>query len=849
MFRGNGPEMIIAAIETNCTVTRIVDFMHEYMKKIIIALPLLFALTFGQFRQPNSAELQIAVNKLSVVGSVLYIAAHPDDENTALLSYFAKGRMLRTGYLSITRGEGGQNLVGSEQGAELGLIRTQELLAARSVDGAEQYFTRAIDFGYSKSSEEALRLWNKDSVLGDVVWVIRKFRPDVIITRFSPTQGGHGHHLASAVLAEEAFRIAGDSAAYPEQLKFVRPWKTKRLLFNHFRFGGNNPNPQNIPTFKIDVGEYHPLLGRSYTELAGISRTMHKSQAMGSAQNKGTSMNDFVITAGDTAVYDIFDDVDLTWNRMPGGKKLVRMATDIKKRFLPAAPEKSIPGLLRFYAELQKINFDPLVNVKMQELESVIRSCLGLSIEARADNSSYTRSDSIKIRMHLLNRSSSNVVVTSLYSRALAVDRKTDITLMNNEPLVVPIASVLPQAERFTQPYWLTVPPQNNRYGVSEPELTGNAENAPQLTVAVGVTIDETPFLITVPIQYVWVDDLEGERSRNCALVPPVSVELAEHNIVWNEAPSKKITVRLRAHRNGVNGTVLLRSNTGWILATMKEFSLAKKGNETALEFIVYRDTTAGSGTITAEATVEGEIYRSGVKEIAHPHIPVQTLFVPASAHSLLFDLNTKGKIIGYIMGAGDDVPRALEQMGYTVSMIGDEELHSGTFSRYDAVVAGVRAYNTHPQLIASHPSLMRYVQEGGTYVVQYQVLEKGQTDNLGPYPLEISRNRVTDENAAVTFVDAQHPLLTGPNKITASDFDGWVQERGLYFPVQWDAKYEPVISAADPNEQPQSSSILFTRYGKGHYIFTGLSFFRQLPAGVPGAYRLFANMLSVGKQ
>ncbi|MFA6440280.1 MAG: PIG-L family deacetylase [Bacteriovoracaceae bacterium] len=819
------------------------------MKKFLLQIFFLISISFAQSRQMDGVELQLAVNKLSVLGSVLYIAAHPDDENTALLSYFAKGKLLRTAYLSITRGEGGQNLVGSELGTELGIIRTQELLAARQVDGAEQYFTRAIDFGYSKSSDEALRMWNKDSVLQDVVWVIRKFRPDIIITRFSPTQGGHGHHLASAILAQEAFRISGDSTVFPDQIKFVKPWKAKRILFNHFRFGANISNAQQVPTFKIDVGEYNPLLGKSYTEIAGISRTMHKSQAMGSPQNKGTSVNEFVIIGGDTATYDIFDDIDMTWNRIAGGKKVVRLAADIKKRFSPAAPEKSLSALLRFYAELQKINTDPLINEKMKELDAVIRFCAGLSIEARANSSTFTRNDSIDVRMNFLNRSQTNISVTSLHSQALNINNEYNTSLTFNTPLQFNVASTIRKDEQFSQPYWLNTPPHDNRYAVTNLEETGNAENASAITISAAITIEEVPFEFTIPVQYFWVDDLDGEQFRNCEVVPPVSLALDEQNILWNDAQSKKIVVHLHSFKDNVSGNILLRSSSGWILSPAKEFTMTKSGTETDIEFIVYRDTTSGSTTITAEASVEGELFRSTVRHISHSHIPVQPLLTPASTRSLIIDVNKRGSTIGYIMGAGDEIPKALEQMGYTVRMINDAELKNGNFERYDAVVAGVRAYNTRVQLRISHPMVMKYVENGGTYLVQYQVMEKGLTDNTGPLPIEISRNRVTDEYAAMNFLKPDHRLVNIPNKITKEDFKGWVQERGLYFPSTWDPKYETIISCADPNEPLQTSSILYTKYGKGHYLFTGISFFRQLPAGVEGAYRLFANLLSVGKE
>jgi LmbE family N-acetylglucosaminyl deacetylase len=828
-------------------VVHLLIFDLTLMKKTLFIFVAL-TLTLHAQPQPNAVDLQLAVNKLSVVGSVLYVAAHPDDENTALLSYLAKGRLYRTAYLSITRGEGGQNLVGSEQGVELGVIRTQELLAARRVDGAEQFFTRAIDFGYSKSSEEALRLWNKDSVLKDVVWVIRTFRPDIIITRFTPTQGGHGHHLASAILAEEAFKISGDPSVFPEQLALVQPWKAKRLLFNHFSFGGNNSNPQNLPTLKVDVGEYNPLLGKSYTELSGISRTMHKSQAMGSAQNKGTSINNFVVTAGAPANNDIFEGVDATWNRFPNGKKLAAMAAEVKTKFNAAAPERSIPSMLKFYKELQKVNYDPLINRKMNELESVIRSCAGLSIEAFAEDPDYSRNDSIRITMTFLNRSSSNVSVSSAFSPELNIQKESKQQLKYNEPLKTQLTSIIRPNERYSQPYWLTAEPKDNRYRVYDQSVIGKAENPPILYIAASVTVDNEPMVFTVPVQYKWIDDLQGEKQRNVEVIPPVSVSLVEKNVVWHGTEAKQVNVRLHASKNNVKGVVSLNTPIGWNVTDPHPFTLVKKGAEADFTFTVTPDSGAHSGELTAEAEVGEEIFRSTLKHIDHEHIPYQPLLVNAESNALKMDIKKKGSTVGYIMGAGDEVPKALRQMGYEVSLLSDADLLSGDLSRFDAVIAGVRAYNTREQLRLSQNMVLNYVEQGGTYIVQYQVLERGQTDNLGPLPLTISRNRVTDEYAAMKFVRADHPLLNSPNRITAKDFKGWVQERGLYFASAWDPKYEPILSCADPNEQPQEGSLLYAKIGKGVYIFTGLSFFRQLPAGVEGAYRLFANLVSAGK-
>ncbi len=818
------------------------------MKKFFGVIFIAISFSFAQMKQMDAGELQLSIDKLSVLGSVLYVGAHPDDENSALLAYFAKGKLYRTGYLSLTRGEGGQNLLGSEQGAELGIIRTQELLAARRIDGAEQFFTRTIDFGFSKSSEEALRSWDKDSVLKDVVWVIRKFRPDIIITRFSPTQGGHGHHLSSAILAEEAFKISGDPNIFPEQLNYVRPWKAKRILFNQFRFGGVNSNPQNLPTLKIDVGAYNPLLGKSFTEISGISRTMHKSQAMGSSQYKGSSINEFSVTNGEKAVNDVMEGIDISWNRFPNGKKIEQLIKEVQRTFNPAKPENSIPALLRTHTALQKINNDPLINCKMEEIESLIQSCAGLWIEARAENAAYAQGDSIGITMTFLNRSSAHISLSSISSSELNINIPSQQVLKFNEPYQLQLSSVVTRDQFETQSYWLRTPAAHNRYSTYDYDVIGTAENSSLFSIAAALSIYKTTIMIHVPVQFKWVDDREGEKYQNVAIVPPVSVSTVEKNIVGNNGEHSMLSVAVKALENNISGKVKINVPSGWTASDEQSFTSLAMNEEKAFQFYIHPDSTAVSGTFTAEAVINGKTFSQTVKIISFPHIPPQTVMESATGKLLVFDLKKRGRVVGYIMGAGDQVPAALQQMGYTVSLVSDDELKNGDLQKYDAIVAGVRAYNTRNQLRTSNANLLKYVEQGGTYIVQYQTVIKGETDNIAPYRLELSRDRVTDENAAITFTNVTHPLLNYPNKISQIDFNGWVQERGLYFANKWDTKFESVISCADPNEKPTEGSLLVAKYGKGYYIFTGLAFFRELPAGVEGAYRLFANMISIGK-
>jgi len=836
------------------------------MKKFIFAFLFLTSISISQYQQPNAAELQLAINKLSVLGSVLYVAAHPDDENTALLAYFAKGRLYRTAYLSITRGEGGQNLLGTELGSELGIIRTQELLAARKIDGAEQYFTRAIDFGYSKSSDETLRLWNKDSVLKDVVWVIRKFQPDIIITRFSPTQGGHGHHLASAILAQEAFKISGDPKVYPEQLQYVKPclhaevqtdstkkrfgtqaWKAKRILFNQAPWW-RNPSTDTLPTIKIDAGEYNPLLGKSYTELAGISRTMHKSQGMGSAQNRGSSVNEFVVTDGEIARDDLFNGIDFNWSHVKNGKQIQKLISEIQSHFTSAQPEKSVAKLLLLRKELLKNPNEYWSEEKLKETESLIVSCLGLSATMYANDFSFSHGDSVFATLTFVNRSNIPVRATSLLFPALNISISSQETLHYNQPRQIKLASVIPTSIPFTQPYWLQEKPVNNLYMISDKKDVGLAEKPTPLVATISLFIQKEIFPLDVPLQYRWVDEINGEMQRSVEIVPPVSISILEKNIIGNVSNHSVIDISVKALHSNIEGSVKLNVPAGWNISDEQKISLSKRNDEAALQFYVRPDSVAVSGKFAAEVTIGGKNYSAVVKTISYPHIPPQTVLEFAEGKLLNIELRKAGKTVGYIKGAGDEVPKALEQMGYTVTLLSDEELKTGNFAQYDAIVAGIRSYNTREQLRVSNSRLMKYVENGGTYIVQYQTALRDETDNIAPYTMTLSRERVTDENAVMNFLKPEHPVLNYPNKITQKDFEGWVQERGLYFANQWDKNFETILSCADPNEKPLEGSLLAAKYGKGYYIFTGLAFFRQLPAGVEGAYRLFANLVSIGK-
>lgn len=828
-----------------------------------VALLLLFfllaprALRAQQPAPSDAAETEAALRKLGVVGSVLYVGAHPDDENNALLAYLARGRQVRTAYLSLTRGDGGQNLIGTEKGAMLGLVRTQELLAARRVDGAEQFFTRAIDFGFTKSPEETFRFWNHDEVLADVVWVVRIFRPDVIIARFPTTgEGGHGQHTASAILAGEAFDAAGDPTRFPEQLKYVEPWKPKRLLWNSFNFNPGQRPANADKLVSVDVGAFDPLLGESYTEVAAASRTMHKSQGQGTPERRGPAPNYFALIKGEPATKDIFDGVDMTWHRIRGGDAVGQLIEEATRKYDAANPSAVLPLLVRAYAGLtqmsaSKLPPDPWVFEKRRELAEVIRACAGLWVEAIASDPYATPGGEVKITATLVKRSDFPLTLADL-GTAGSSPTEVNVELKNNEPVTRELTAAAPSD--YSQPYWLREEPGKGLFVVASQSLVGLPENPSALDVLATVcaTAPERDCVsLDVPVLYRWIDQVRGTLYRPLAVVPEVAVNLEGKTLVFPDRQPRQVRVTLKSNvAADASGTLRLKLPAGWS-ATPAEVPVALKGRneEFKATFNVTPPAAASTATLAAEFESSGRKLTRGLVEIDYPHIPRQTIFPAAQAKLVRFELQRRGSRIGYVMGAGDEIPDALRQVGYDVTLLSDEDLASADLSRFDAIITGVRAYNTRPALRPQQKRLLEYVERGGTLVVQYntpdRTLEGAQP---GPYPFKpTSDARVTDEEAAMTVLAPGDPILNAPNKITPSDFDGWVQERGLYFARDFDPRYTPLFATHDPGEQDLKGSTLVARVGRGTYVFTALSFFRQLPAGVPGAYRLFVNMISAG--
>ena len=798
----------------------------------------------------SAAEIEIALEKLNTLGSVLYLAAHPDDENTAALAYFSKGKKYRTAYISLTRGDGGQNLIGTENGVEIGMLRTRELLAARRIDGAEQYFTRAIDFGYSKTAEETYEFWGKEQILADMVWVVRKFRPDIIVTRFPPgASGGHGNHTASAQLAVEAFHAAADPARFPEQLRLTQTWQTRRLFWNSFSRGGQ---PAGDP-IRVDIGEYNPLLGESYPEIAARSRSMHKTQGFGSAGRRGERFENFTLVEGDAPSSDIMDGIETTWNRVPGGATIGAMLDDIIAAFDPRYPAASVPALLHVYAGMNELETHVWVEQKRRELLELIRSCAGLWMEAIGEDFAVSPGDAIRLRATVVNRSDLPFTLERIGFTTGSADSAVGAALGNNNPVSVERTLNIPNDFATSQPYWLRAEPSAGAFATPNQQMVGLAENPPPVEVVFTLRSGGLRLEYQVPVLYRWTDRVDGELYRQLEIRPPVTLNVEEKVAVFTGNTPRTVTVHVKGQSAGVSGQVRLAGPAGWgISPASVPFMLTDKYEETLAEFEVSApadgDGAAGEAELRAEATVAGTTYSGELVEITYPHIGTATHFPEARIAAVKIPMDRPEGLIGYVMGAGDKIPAFLRNIGYEVVEFDDVLLENADLSSYDAIITGVRAYNTRERLPYARSRLMEYVRNGGTLVVQYNVTSGLLTPDIGPYPFTISRGRITDETASISFSDPDHQLWHYPNEITEDDFNGWVQERGLYFANQWDDSYEPVLFGHDPGESDLAGGLLFTRYGDGVFIYSGYAWFRQLPAGVPGAYRLFVNMLSAGK-
>jgi LmbE family N-acetylglucosaminyl deacetylase len=827
------------------------------MKKLPLSTVVFLLISISIFAQKpqklSSNQIYEKIQKLNFLGTALYIAAHPDDENTRLISYLSNNVKARTGYLSLTRGDGGQNLIGPEIRELLGVIRTQELLAARRIDGGEQFFTRANDFGYSKHPDETLEIWSKEEVLSDVVWAIRTFKPDVIINRFNHRTPGttHGHHTASAILSVEAFNLASDISKFPKQLKYTSLWQPKRLFFNTSSWFYRDKlefEEASKDFTKFDVGVYYPLKGLSNNELASMASSQHLCQGFGRLTTRG-SQNEYVeFLKGDPLKdkNDIFSGINTTWNRLDTGGEIGAVLYEVEEKFDFVNPSKHIPALMEAFKMIQNLEDSHWRVIKEKQIKEIIEACLGLYLEVSAISASGTPNSKIDVNFELLNRSDINVQLTSIAS---VTDKELifkGFELTQNKKNNFK-ENILLKTDKFTDPYWLKKEASLGMYKVDSLQLIGKPETPRSIKIDFNLIIDYMPITITKNVVFRYAERDQGEIYEPFEILPKITTKLKDKVLVFSDSIPKIISVDIKAGASYVSGKVSLKIPDNWSVSPKEiNFDIIQKNDKQTVEFLVTPPKDQSEGKIEVIAISEGIVYDKELIEINYNHIPKQSILSNSEAKVVRLNIQKAGNYIGYIKGAGDAVPESLRQIGYTVVEINPTEINDKNLAKFDAIVLGIRAYNVVKELKFKQKFLLAYVEKGGNMIVQYNTNRR--VDVAAPFTLKLSRDRVTDEFAEVRILAEDHSLLNFPNKITDEDFKGWVQERGLYFPDSWSEEYTPILSMNDKGETAKNGSLLIAKYGKGNYIYTGLSFFRELPAGVSGAYKLFANILSVRK-
>ena len=807
-------------------------------------------------KKPTASEIYHDLQKLNFVGSALYIAAHPDDENTRLISYLVNDVHANTVYLSITRGDGGQNLVGPELRELLGVIRTQELLEARKIDGGYQFFTRANDFGYSKNPEETFEFWTKNEVLGDVVMTIRKFRPDIIVNRFDHRSPGstHGHHTASAMLSLEAFDMADDASKFQKSAAEYGVWKPQRLFFNtSWWFYGSQEKFEKADKSQmvsVETGNYFPALGLSNGEIASLSRSMHKSQGFGSTGSRGSETEYLELLKGSKpSDNNLFDGINTTWSRLEGGKEIGAILNPLEANFNFKNPSEMLPQLLKAYPLVSNLKDSHWRKIKLKQLKQLILDCGGIFIEAVSEANSINPNENFKVTVEAVNRGNADVVLQSVKnSEGKMLWNESAVLPFNEDKKLEITVNSGTHNPKYSSPYWLNEKGSVGMYAAPE-ALIGLPETPTleQLTFELQFGNATIPF--TKDIIYKFNDPVKGEVYRPLEFLPEVTASIPEKVLIFANDEAETVSVIVRAGKDSISGTISLQHPEGWQVAPSQQtFQLDRNGETKTFNFTVTPPSGQSEGFLKPIVNAEGRIFDRELVTIDYEHIPYQSVLLPSEAKVAKIDIQKKGQNIGYINGAGDAIPESLKQIGYSVTTIDPSNISAENLQNFDAIVVGIRAYNTVPELTFAQPALNKYVENGGTLIVQYNTSRGLVTENLAPYELKLSRDRVTDEFSEVKILAPENPVLNTPNKITQTDFEGWVQERGLYFPDEWAKEFTPILGMRDKGEKMTKGSLLVAKYGKGYYIYTGLSFFRELPAGVPGAYRLFANMLSIGK-
>ena len=827
--------------------------MKSFTTTLFLALLLLFS--SGLSAQAGSESIYKDIQKLGVLANVLYVAAHPDDENTRMISYLSNHLAVNTTYLSLTRGDGGQNLIGPEIREMLGLIRTHELLGARDIDGGHQLFTRANDFGYSKTPAETFNIWDREEVLSDVVWAIRSTKPDVIINRFSTdtSRPNHGHHTASAILALEAFDLAARKSSFPDQLSFVTPWQPRRIFWNtSYWFYGSREAFDKADKSKmlaIDIGSFDPVTGESNSEIAGRSRSMHKSQGFGSAETRGESLDyiDLLKDAEGTIPKSLFEGIDITWNRVAGGAAIAPLVQALESSFDFKSPSKSIPQLLRVHQSILALPASDWKRIKLADCEKLIKDCLGLFVELRTNKFKASPGSEILVTLEVINRSNTEVRLVSMEVTSNDTVFALPSTLVYNQGYTKELTIQTP--EQLSIPYWLIKHPEEGMYKVDEQKKRGTPADPPSITAAVTIEINGTSITLQAPVIYKTVDPAKGEVTRPLSIIPPVTVESVDEVLMFNQGHERIIQLKLAAVEDSVKGELHLKTSLpDWkVSPAVIPWSFDKAGESITVQCTINPPTKSSRADLIPEISIGEDTYHHKITTVDYDHLPYLSVVSDATVHLQSMDIKTTPRTIAYITGAGDDVPASLAQIGYTVDVIDIESLSASSLAKYQVVLLGIRAFNTVDALAYKNKILFDWVKDGGTMIVQYNVSRGLVTEEIAPYLLTLSRDRITEENAQVTMLSPDHEALNFPNKITQDDFIGWVQERGLYFPNKWDDAFTPLLEMNDTGETPTKGALLVAPYGEGYYVYSGLSWFRHLPAGNTGPYRLLSNLISLG--
>lgn len=813
------------------------------MRRII-----LFALLIGTGAYSNkpASEIYLDLQKLHSLKRVLYIAAHPDDENTRAIAWFSLGEKAQTAYLSLTRGDGGQNLIGNELSEELGVLRTQELLAARAIDGGRQFFSRAVDFGYSKSASETLEKWGKDAILSDVVRVIRQFKPDVIVTRFPPDKrGGHGHHTASAMLAIEAFEKAADKTFLPEQVKEFSAWQTSSIYWNTSYWWNKeiaDSAKNNDDYFVQDIGGYNSLLGLSYNEIGTLARSQHKCQGFGAVVERGSRTEYFQHLGGKKVKGSFFEHSTKTWTSEVNAGFEKRF-NQLLQNFDFVNLENNLGQLVDIRRGLETMAPSSIKDEKIQLCNEIIKNCLGIHIEITSTDYSFVKGDSVHLTLSVLNRSSfEDLDVLKLQMNDSKI---LDINLISRENELIEFEfSYLPNTA-ISGPYWLRND-FTDLFSINDPSMLGKPESDPTLSGTVFLEMVGIKLNLQIPVEYKWRIPSYGEKRRDFIATPGFTVNFDEKIATVKPKEEKTISLKVHSFKENLSDEIRIKAPEGWkVEPAIIPVKIQNKHDEKWFDITLKPSKGSVTGPLQLTNKANEAIY--SYKEIAYDHIPTQNLMNKTKMKCIPLEVEivNEGKV-AYIKGVDDVVPAAIRQLGFEVDELEVSDLATLEYKDYQSIVLGIRIYNVHPELANYHTQLWEYVEKGGNLIMQYNTASRSMSgEKFGPYPFELSRNRVTEEDAVVEFLIPEHTILNEPNKITTEDFNDWVQERGLYFANNWSTEYEALFSWHDKDEDAQTGAFIVAKHGNGQFIYTGISFFRELPNGVVGAYRLFANMLS----